>query len=379
MANRLTFRSEINEWSADGFVRAIEALPARSTCDMYLSTPGGEIYAGGEMINAIHAAIARGIKFEIEVGSLCASMGAALIAAAKAAGAKIEVHPNTEVMFHGCWSLIVGGADELTDQAKAMRDFNSTVQADLAKLGITDTDEWFAADRQKWLNAKELVELGLADSILETAAEDADSKEDALKIAASLNHKKESKMEKPTDEKPVATTAESPAPEVTEKPVEEQTAQAPTEETATATETAPAETAEKPVETTPAATADEIDARVTMLANERFKGLQSAHDKMISDLTKDRDSARAELDTAKAALTTLRADVEKLKENHTKEIENLRAQLAQSEANRESIVVSALERHEDNFAGDPRAHLASLPPDQREAYYKAHAAEIDKK
>lgn len=360
MANRLTFRSEINEWSADGFVRALETLPARSSCDVYLSTPGGEIYAGGEMINAVHAAMKRGVKFNIEVGSICASMGAALLAAAKAAGARVEVHPNTEAMFHGCWSLIVGGADELTDQAKAMRDFNATVKADLAKLGITDTDEWFAADRQKWLNAQELVDLGLADAILETAAEDPDSKEDALKIAASLNHK-ESKMETPeqTNETPVETVAEAPAPEAVETPTETP--------------------AEEPVEApAPVETAEDIEARATALANERFAGLQSAHDKMISDLKADRDAARAELDSVKAELTTLRADAEKLKESHAKEIETLRAQLAQSEANREAVVVSALERPAEEFVGDPRAHLASLPPNQRAAFYKAHAAEIDK-
>ena len=314
--NTISFRGEINEMSAAYFIRELERMPARSNATVYLHTPGGDIYAGGEMVNALRTAMKRGCKFDIEVGSLCASMGASLLAAARAAGCKAVAHSNSEVMFHGCWTVMLGGADELTDQAKAMRDFNAVVQRDLDAIGITDTDEWFAADRQKWLNAQEMKELGLVDSIVEDSAKDADDlKDNAVKIAASLNHIKDTPtMEEPKNDngEPVNTNAEPTAPVVDK-----------IEMTAAELE---------------AKIADAVNARADELANERFAGLQAKHDKMISDLTKERDELSARLDSVNAELITAKESVEKLEHD----LADTRDQLAKSEQNREAVVTAAL-------------------------------------
>ena len=267
--------------------------------EIYINSYGGDVFAGGEMINALRAAMARGCKFDFEVGSLCASMGAALLAAARAAGCKAVAHTNSEVMFHGCWTIMLGGADELTDQAKALRDFNDVVKDDLAKCGITDTDEWFAADREKWLNAKELKDLGLVDSIAEDAAEgDDDLKANAVKIAASLNHKETTMNEIEIKIEDGEGTTET----VVETPAEP---------------TAPVAKIEMTDEELKAKIADAVNAKADELANERFAGLQAKHDKMISDLTKERDVA-------------------------LKDLADTRDQLAKSEQNHEAVVAAAL-------------------------------------
>ena len=148
------------------------------------------------------------------------------------------------------------------------------------------------------------------------------------------------------------------------------------EEPASAPEAAPVEEPKPAEEPTPAPVKEaEIEERVQKLVQERFAGFQSKSDKKISDLTKERDEARAGLESAKAEATSLRATVEKLEAS----LAELRDQLAESERNRESIVASALKRTQPNEAVGKTARqtLASLPLSERDAYYQAHKAEID--
>lgn len=155
------------------------------------------------------------------------------------------------------------------------------------------------------------------------------------------------------------------------KPAEEPTP-APAEET-------PAEPVNEPepapAEEAPAPTEAEIEERVQKLVQERFAGLQSKSDKKISDLTKERDEARASLESVKADLTSSRAEVEKL----TADLAAVRDQLAESERNREAVVASALTPTQPKPADGKSARqtLAALPPSKRAEYYKAHKAEID--
>ena len=111
------------------------------------------------------------------------------------------------------------------------------------------------------------------------------------------------------------------------------------------------------------------------VANERFAALQAKHDKMISDLTKERDAARKDLASAQTEVTSLKSDIEKL----TADLAAVRDQLAQSERNRESVVASALKPTQPKIADGKSARqtLAALPPSKRAEYYKAHKAEID--
>ena len=173
--------------------------------------------------------------------------------------------------------------------------------------------------------------------------------------------------------KPVAEES-APAPEAA--PVEEPKSEEPTPAPA---EEKPAEPVNEPepapAEEAPAPTEAEIEERVQKLVQERFAGLQSKSDKKISDLKKERDTARADLATAKAEATSLRAEVEKL----TADLAQVRDQLAESERNREAVVASALTPTQPKTADGKSARqtLAALPPDKRAEYYKAHKAEID--
>ena len=248
-------------------VSAIEG--AEEPIDLYINSYGGDVFAGGEMMIALLKAQAAGKLRTVEVGSLAASMAANIVAALKANGGRVTAHANTQLMYHGCYTVAEGGAQHLEDTADSLRSINEAVITNLNRIGITECRAWFAEGREKWLDATE---------------------------------------------------------------------------------------AQK-------------------LASERFASLQAKHDKKISDLTKERDEARASLESVKADLTSSRAEVEKL----TADLAQVRDQLAESERNREAVVASALTPTQPKNADGKSARqtLAALPPDKRAEYYKAHKAEID--
>ena len=364
-------------------VTAVET--ATEPIDLYINSYGGDVFAGGEMMIALLKAQAAGKLASVEVGSLAASMAANIVAALKANGGKVTAHANTQLMYHGCYTVAEGGAQHLEDTAESLRSINDAVIANLNKIGIKDCRAWFAEGREKWLDAPEAKALGIIDTIAEdSASEPPQMRQTAARLAALATHlttRQEYKMKIDETVKPVAAeepqtepapaTAEEPKTETpveTPAPVEEQK---PTEE-----QPAPVEepTAEPVAEPAPATDAD-FEARVNAAANERFAALQAKHDKMISDITNERDAARKDLATAQAEVTSLKGDIEKLSAS----LADLRDQLAQSERNRESVVASALKPTPPKNADGKSARqtLAALPPSKRADYYKAHKAEID--
>ena len=359
-------------------VSAVEG--ADEPIDLYINSYGGDVFAGGEMMIALLKAQAAGKLRTVEVGSLAASMAANIVAALKANGGKVMAHANTQLMFHGCYTVAEGGAQHLEDTADSLRSINEAVISNLNRIGITECRAWFAEGREKWLDATEAQKLGIVDDVAEDGAENPpEMRQTAARLAALATHfttRQEYIMKIDESVKPVA---EEPAPAPEAAPVEEpkpaeEPTPAPAEEAPA--EPAPAEEPEPaPTEEAPAPTEAEIEERVQKLVQERFAGLQSKSDKKISDLTKERDEARASLESVKADLTSSRTEVEKL----TADLAAVRDQLAESERNREAVVASALTPTQPKTADGKSARqtLAALPPDKRAEYYKAHAAEID--
>ena len=366
-------------------VTAVET--ATEPIDLYINSYGGDVFAGGEMMIALLKAQAAGKLASVEVGSLAASMAANIVAALKANGGKVKAHANTQLMYHGCYTFAEGGAQHLEDTAESLRAINEAVIANLNKIGIKDCRAWFAEGREKWLDAPEAKSLGIIDSIEEdSAAEPPQMRQTAARLAALATHfttRQEYQMKIDETVKPVAETTDAPAtaeptetPVETPAPVEEQKPAG--EQTASVEEPAPAQepTAEPAPAQDPAPAADaDFEAKVQAAANERFSALQAKHDKMISDLTNERDTARKDLASAQTEVTSLKSDIDKLKAD----LAAVRDQLAQSERNRESVVASALKPTQPKTADGKSARqtLAALPPSKRAEYYKAHRAEID--
>ena len=354
---------------------------ATEPIDLYINSYGGDVFAGGEMMIALLKASAAGKLASVEVGTIAASMAANIVAALRANGVPVTANANSELMFHGCYTETVGGAQHHEDVAESLRNVNESVIANLNRIGITECRAWFAEGREKWIGAEDGLAMGLFSEINGTEAEaPTDAKSIATKLAAlasSINTRKDYTMSIdetiPTATETVAeTAAETASKEVkaTDEGNDTGAEAKPVEAVSEAPVNAPAEA---PAE---AVGESDIEARVTALANARFAGLQAKHDKMISELKAKLDESAKSLASVTSERDQLKGEVETL----TAGLADLRDQLAAEKSAHESVVANVLSHvgPEHGERKNARETLASLPASKRAEFYKAHKAEIDR-
>ena len=350
---------------------------ATEPIDLYINSYGGDVFAGGEMMIALLKASAAGKLASVEVGTIAASMAANIVAALRANGVPVTANANSELMFHGCYTETVGGAQHHEDVAESLRNVNESVIANLNRIGITECRAWFAEGREKWIGAEDGLAMGLFSEINGTEAEaPTDAKSIATKLAAfaaSITTRKDYTM---SIDETIPTAAETVAETATETASEE--VEATDEGNDKGVEAKPVEaTSEAPVNAPAEAVSEsDIEARVTALANARFAGLQAKHDKMISELKAKLDESAKSLASVTSERDQLKGEVETL----TAGLADLRDQLAAEKSAHESVVANVLSHvgPEHGERKNARETLASLPASKRAEYYKAHKAEIDR-
>lgn len=360
-------------------VVAIES--ATEPIDLYINSYGGDVFAGGEMLIALLKASASGKLASVEVGSIAASMAANIVAALRANGVPVTANANSELMFHGCYTETIGGAQHHEDVAESLRNVNESVITNLNRIGITECRAWFSEGREKWIGAEDGLAMGLFSEINGTKAEaPTDAKSIATKLAAfaaSITTRKDYTMSIdetiPTAAETVVETATDTASEevkATDEGNDTGAEEKPVEAVSEAPANAPAETPEDAV------SESDIEARVTALANARFAGLQAKHDKMISELKAKLDESAKSLASVTSERDQLKGEVETL----TAGLADLRDQLAAEKSAHESVVANVLSHvgPEHGERMNARETLASLPASKRAEFYKAHKAEIDR-
>ena len=354
-------------------VAALEA--ATEPVDLVINSYGGDVFAGGEMYVAIMTALAAGKIASVEVQSYACSMAANIVAALAARGIAVTGYTQTQIMFHGCYTVAEGGAQHLEDTADNLRSVNDTVIANLQSLGIEGCSTWFAEGREKWFNGQEALDAklltSLADGIVEEAPE---MKATASRFAALARpgvHDYRGAC--------AALVAENDLTELRENfaQVRNKYKDLSSRSCAMAEEYE----ATKKAYIDAAAEIEHLNADIDARANERFAALQSKHDKDFAALRSERDAALKDLEAARAESTSLKAGVEKL----TADLATVRDQFAAEKLEherdvktiREGGIALSLPAQEKDANMTPREKLASLPPSEREDFYNAHKAEID--
>jgi len=354
-------------------VAALEA--ATEPVDLVINSYGGDVFAGGEMYVAIMTALAAGKIASVEVQSYACSMAANIVAALAARGIAVTGYTQTQIMFHGCYTVVEGGAQHLEDTADSLRSVNDTVIANLQSLGIEGCSTWFAEGREKWFNGQEALEAklltSLADGIVEEAPE---MKETASRFAALARpgvHDYRGAC--------AALVAENDLTELRENfaQVRDKYKDLSSRSCAMAEEYE----ATKKAYIDAAAEIERLNADIDARANERFAALQSKHDKDFAALRSERDAALKDLEAARAESTSLKGSVDQL----TADLATVRDQFAAEKLEherdvktiREGGIALSLPAQEKDANMTPREKLATLPPSERENFYQAHKAEID--
>ncbi|MFJ8146563.1 head maturation protease, ClpP-related [Streptomyces sp. NPDC096048] len=144
--------------TADEFVADIKALSA-SQINLHLSSPGGSVFDGIAIMNALRAHPA---PVTVYVDSLAASI-ASVIAMA---GDRIVARQGAEFMIHEAAGLSVGNADEMREMAELLDRQSDKIAGIYAARAGGSVEDWRAAmKRETWFSAQEAVDAGLADEV----------------------------------------------------------------------------------------------------------------------------------------------------------------------------------------------------------------------
>lgn len=154
------------------FRRELAAAPTDEPLTVYLNTPGGSVFAGNEMINAVKDWSRENDQpVEIVVGAMAASMGAAMVMTIPGT---VKAHANAKIMFHSAISCMCGGAGAMVDEADLINQINAdTKSALLSKTSLSPDliEQWFSEGREGWISAPEALEAGIIDEIIGGDAE----------------------------------------------------------------------------------------------------------------------------------------------------------------------------------------------------------------
>ena len=160
---------EIDPWfgvSAGDFANELNALDV-DEITVGINSPGGIVFDGIAIMNALKRHPA---KIITRIDGLAAS-AASFIAMA---GDEIQTSKYGEAMIHEAWGAVRGNADDMAAMQQLLERHNDTIANIYADRAGGDVKAWrklMAAET--WFTAQEMVDAGLADTILES--EDADS------------------------------------------------------------------------------------------------------------------------------------------------------------------------------------------------------------
>lgn len=164
---------EIGYWgtTARDFIEAIAGLDVE-TMNLHVNSPGGEVFDGVAIYNAIRSHKARVTVF---VDGLAAS-AASFIAQA---GDEVVMCRGTSMMIHDAATIAWGNSEELQSVARTLDSISNNI-ADIYSQRAGGTPEAWRAEMRKevWYTAQEAVDAGLADRVHDAVKKDNESPED---------------------------------------------------------------------------------------------------------------------------------------------------------------------------------------------------------
>lgn len=165
---------EVNETTASLVVAQLLFLESEdSTKDisLYINSPGGSVTAGMAIYDTMN-------YIKCDVSTICIGMAASMGAFLLSGGAKGKRYalPNAEIMIHQPLGGAQGQATEIEIAAqhilKTKKKLNEIIAANCGK-SVEEVEK--ATDRDNWMTAKEALEYGLIDKIVENRASAAES------------------------------------------------------------------------------------------------------------------------------------------------------------------------------------------------------------
>ena len=157
---------EVNDDTASIVVAQLlflEAEDPEKDIHLYINSPGGSVTAGMAIYDTMH-------YIKCDVSTVCIGMAASMGAFLLAGGQKGKryILPNAEVMIHQPLGGAKGQASDIEIAAKNIIRTKEKLNRILSEnTGKSYEQMCKDTDRDNWMSAKEAVEYGLVDSVIE--------------------------------------------------------------------------------------------------------------------------------------------------------------------------------------------------------------------
>jgi ATP-dependent Clp protease protease subunit len=156
------------EWlggvDAETFVQTLKSMSG--DVSLRINSPGGDVFAARAMAQAIRD---HGGKVTAHVDGYAASAASFITSVAD----ETVMAPGSMLMIHKAWSLALGNSDDFKATATLLEKIDGTIAetyaASAAQRGKDGADFTALMAAETWLTGAEAIELGLADSVAESA------------------------------------------------------------------------------------------------------------------------------------------------------------------------------------------------------------------
>jgi ATP-dependent Clp protease, protease subunit len=143
----------------------LESDDPEKDINLYINSPGGVVSSGLAIYDTMQ-------HVRCKVATICMGMAASMGAVLLAAGAKGKrtLLPHSRVMIHQPLGGTQGQASDIEIEAREIIRIKRTLSEILARHSGKDIEDIIRdSDRNKWMDAKESLDYGLVDKVLERA------------------------------------------------------------------------------------------------------------------------------------------------------------------------------------------------------------------
>ncbi len=152
---------EIGMWgvTAGDFIGQLNAIAG--PVDLHLNTPGGEVFDGIAIYNALRNR--QGVT--VIVDAIAASIGSVI--AMGADPGKLFIEPTARMMIHDGFAMAAGNAADLTAMAEQLDSASDTIASIYAARTGRSADQWRNdMKKESWYTGQQAVDAGLADGLV---------------------------------------------------------------------------------------------------------------------------------------------------------------------------------------------------------------------
>lgn len=140
---------------------ALDRAP-NERADVYINSPGGSVFAGGEIYDALRAHPG---GVQIHVTGHAASAASMIMCAGPC-----DISPTALVMIHNVSGGAQGDYHTMDATSETLKKANQAVAAAYRhKTGKSEEELLALMDKETWMTAQEAIEAGFADSLTESA------------------------------------------------------------------------------------------------------------------------------------------------------------------------------------------------------------------